>query len=130
LVIADPERFGLPRLQIETAYALAGEPLGVEGQAREALLRQVLGGGWIRIREHVNRQWTVEFAHGQPETLARVRAWARYLLRRGLARDPHLPVHLTGLEDGYTWQTLLRQLPRHPQLSGLGTGSRLRWPRT
>ena len=51
-VIGNPGRFGITREQIEEAYKKYREPLGLEGRAREEIIRTIINKGWIRIRDY------------------------------------------------------------------------------
>jgi hypothetical protein len=58
MVIADPEKFGLTIEEIRAAYAMHGERIGVEGEARKELLLRIINHGWIRIRRYRD-YWSV-----------------------------------------------------------------------
>ena len=51
-VIGNPIKFGMTREEIERAYERHGEPLGLEGMAREEIIKNLIGRGWIRIRDY------------------------------------------------------------------------------
>jgi hypothetical protein len=51
-VIRRPEKFGMTTVEIEEVYRQFKEPLGLEGQAREQIIRHLVTQGWIRIREY------------------------------------------------------------------------------
>lgn len=51
-VIANPSVYGLTREQIDEIYARHGEKIGQEGDAREEVIRSIVGGGWMRIRHY------------------------------------------------------------------------------
>lgn len=50
-IIAHPEKFGLTREYIEETYKAHGERLGLEGKAREEIMKKVMDLGWIRARD-------------------------------------------------------------------------------
>jgi len=54
-IVTDPVAFGFSQEEIEEIHEKYGEPLGVEGKAREELMNRLLKLGWIRIR-YVPRQ--------------------------------------------------------------------------
>ncbi len=61
-VISQPERFGLSLEQILKEYKETGEPLGLEGKARENILLRLIEQGWIRIRHYPkapSRTWKI-----------------------------------------------------------------------
>ena len=51
-IIKDPGRFGLSKDEIYAEYRQCGEPVGIEGKARERLITSLIKGGWIRIRHY------------------------------------------------------------------------------
>lgn len=51
-IIREPELFGLTEAEVQDAYHRHGEHLGVEGRAREELIRRVAQHGWVRIRHY------------------------------------------------------------------------------
>jgi len=56
-VIDKPEDFNLDKKIIEDTYALHDESLGYEGDAREILIKRIVGSSdWARIREYQTRQ--------------------------------------------------------------------------
>lgn len=79
-VIADPERFGLTREEIEASYEENGERVGVEGKARREILLKIIADGWIRIRRYPNKCWSVTAASLTPVVQDRLRDWARKML--------------------------------------------------
>jgi hypothetical protein len=60
-VIDQPARFNLTREAVEAEYRRFGEPLGLEGKAREAILVKLFGMGWVRVRHHpVSDVWVFQ----------------------------------------------------------------------
>jgi hypothetical protein len=49
-IISEPSAFGFDRDYVEAVYKGHGEKLGMEGRARQELMRELLLKGWIRIR--------------------------------------------------------------------------------
>jgi hypothetical protein len=49
-VIINPVAYSFSREEIEKIYEKYGEPIGLEGKAREEIMRMLLKRGWIRIR--------------------------------------------------------------------------------
>jgi hypothetical protein len=60
LIIDSPEKFGFKKEQIEALYKKYKEKLGVEGKAREQLLRLLFDKGWMRIRRYPNECWSIQ----------------------------------------------------------------------
>lgn len=61
-ILSNPELFGLTREEIEEVYAQYGEPIGLEGKAREAIIKRVANDGWVRIRHYTGRSdyWSIQ----------------------------------------------------------------------
>ncbi len=100
-MVEDPDAFGTTWAKIQAVYAERGEAVGVEGEARAIILKELLAKGWVRIREHVNRQWSVEFDRATPKVKSFARRWARGVLKKGIATDRYMPVALVGISDNY-----------------------------
>ncbi len=49
-IIGNPELFGLTFEKIKKVYDKYNEPLGLEGKAREEIMRKLILQDWIRIR--------------------------------------------------------------------------------
>ena len=49
-VIAEPKRFGLTLTAIKEEYQRYDEEIGHEGYARDKILGNLLGKGWVRVR--------------------------------------------------------------------------------
>ncbi|MGB6068395.1 MAG: hypothetical protein WBG50_26595 [Desulfomonilaceae bacterium] len=100
-VIADAERFGLTREEIEAAYLRHGERVGVEGEARKELLLRIIAHGWIRIRRYPNRHWSATTHLLEPDVLERLRNWADQMLS-GIdgfkEQDRYMPVKVSTSE--------------------------------
>ena len=60
LIIASPEKFGFTKTQVVDLYKKYNEKLGVEGKAREQLLRLLFDKGWMRIRRYPNECWSIQ----------------------------------------------------------------------
>ncbi len=105
MVVREPEKFGMKKSEIEKFFNEHGEPVGLEGQARKIILRQVLRNGWIRIREQVGRNGYVAVElSGWTETAARsLSRWARTVLKdnKALGFDPHAQVRIAALEEKF-----------------------------
>lgn len=51
-VIRCPERFGLERTYLEAVYRKHMEPMGLQGKAREEIVKALLERNWCRVREY------------------------------------------------------------------------------
>lgn len=103
-VIEQPERFGLTREDVEAEYRRFGEPLGLEGKARMAILVRLFGAGWVRVRHHpVSDIWVFQLGPAAWESAnTRVTAFLAAALEAGVAgRWADAALLLTG-PDGAT----------------------------
>lgn len=71
-IINNPTKFGITKEYIEGVYAKYGEPLHMENNAREEVIRHVLQRGWIRVRNYSN-YWsvTLESLSGKSKNIVR-----------------------------------------------------------
>lgn len=61
-ILSNPSKFGLDREYIEKLYSDYSEKLGVEGKAREEIIKDVSKKGWVRIRFYEKRDtWSIQF---------------------------------------------------------------------
>ena len=59
-IIADPQRFGLARENIQAVYSKHGEKMGIEGKARIEIIKHLIAKGWIRLRRYPNMYWSIQ----------------------------------------------------------------------
>ncbi len=114
-VITSPEVFGLSRNYIESTYIKHGEKTGIEGNARDEILRIVLRNGWIRLRRHTNRYWAIQTGTVTDEKKRLIHRWAREILAGvyGYTEDdPYMPVKIEGLEDGFREESTVVELAK------------------
>ena len=77
-LLRDPPAFGWTRAELEAAYARHGEPLGLEGRARDELIRATVARGYVRLREHLGRdgcRWSLTVGTLDAPIRALLRAW-------------------------------------------------------
>jgi hypothetical protein len=103
-VILNPSRFGLTLRQIEAAYTQHNEPVGIEGAAREEILRGLVMKGWIRLRRYVRpiEQWSVTVNELDDRTRTLMQEWAKAILAGTLGYredDPYKPLVITTLSS-------------------------------
>lgn len=62
-IIQFPEKFDFTKEEIKDIYDSYNEKMGVEGKAREFLIKEVIKDGWIRIRHYVkpNDYWSIQY---------------------------------------------------------------------
>ncbi len=100
-VIADPERFGLTKEEIQTVYDRHGEKIGVEGEARKELLLRIVADGWIRIRRYPNKYWSITAPSFSPVVQGYLRDWATQMLSGidgFVETDPYMAVRISTSE--------------------------------
>jgi hypothetical protein len=84
LVIDIPARFGMTSEEIEKAYTDENEELGTEGIAREKIILNLIGKGWIRIRYYPRRTgWTVNVHSMDWHTQDILREWSGRMIASG-----------------------------------------------
>lgn len=54
------ELFGMTEASFKAVYKKTKEPLGWEGKARAEIIINAMKKGWIRIRDYMNKGWSVE----------------------------------------------------------------------
>ena len=112
-VIKNPEAFGLSGNYIKARYLKQGEKANLEGKARDKILRKVLRNGWIRVRRHQNRNWSVQTGTVTDIKRKFIHQWAREILsgKSGYREnDPYMPVKIEGLEDGFRQESTVGEL--------------------
>jgi hypothetical protein len=97
-VIANFSKFGLTIEQIQRLYTFFGEKLGVEGVARQQILTVLIQQGWIRLRRHQNKHWSVNINELTCHAIDFLEDWANKFLT-GFAGwrepDPYMAVSIT-----------------------------------
>ena len=109
-VLNEPDDFGVTHQFITACYQLSGEPFGMEGRAREEILRRAMKNGWLRVREHIDagdQYWTIEgclIRQSMPSIVAFVR-WAVFTSMAMKAKDSLNIIDLeTGEGNRYPYQ--------------------------
>ena len=60
-IISNPDMFGYTKDEIEKIYKKYKEPMGLEGKAREEIMKDLINKGWIRVRFNKKRQqWIIQ----------------------------------------------------------------------
>jgi len=104
-VILHPARFGKTTQEIQSIYAQHKERVGIEGVAREEILREIISRGWIRLRRYVHPQekWSATVNKLDPRSRVLLQEWAEEMLNGTLGfreDDPYKPVVITALTSG------------------------------
>ncbi|MBT7561280.1 MAG: hypothetical protein HN616_02605 [Proteobacteria bacterium] len=102
-VIAHPSKFGLKKADIEKAYKKHKERLGIEGDAREEILKRLTKKGWIRLRRYP-QYWSIQFARMNTKVMKTIAKFTQAILK-GVGRykeaDKYIPIIAMGFDDGY-----------------------------
>ena len=107
-VIADSERFGLTKEEIQTVYDRHGEKIGAEGEARKELLLRIVAECWIRMRRYPNKYWSITAPSFSPVVQGYLRDWAEKMLAgtEGFKEiDRYMPVKID-TSEGQTYSTI------------------------
>ena len=103
-VLRHPAKFGMRPREVEQYYRRHGEKLGLEGNARQQIIRRLVARGWVRIRRYPNRYWSINVHELTGEVRALLREWASAMLADGVAgckeNDGHMPVRIARLGGG------------------------------
>jgi len=82
LIVDNPQQFGESAEAINTLYNENREPMGVEGKAREIIMRRVITRGFVRIRQQRN-QWMIQLRELTPTTESHLCQWATSQVGKG-----------------------------------------------
>lgn len=82
-IISNPSKFGVTSEFIQQLYAKHNERMGVEGNAREELIKLVLQRGWVRIRNYRN-YWSVTVDRLNPKVVNNIRNWVDSFIQRDI----------------------------------------------
>jgi hypothetical protein len=80
MVCTYPLRFGLEKAQVEEVYSRHGDDWCSEGNAREEIIRCLVGRGWTRVRHYKNTGWTVNAGQDKPLERNTVGHFFKFLL--------------------------------------------------
>ena len=105
-VISYPSKFGYTKEKITRIYKKYDEKLGLEGLAREKIIRDLVSKGWIRIRRYTNKYWSITVSRLDNRTKAILYRWASRILRYGIRRrkenDRYMPLKIEILAEKET----------------------------
>jgi len=74
-VVQQPEKFGLTKEYIQQKFAEYGEPVGIEGKAREEIIRKLVEDGFVRVRLYRN-YWSITINKLDTRTKNILGSWA------------------------------------------------------
>lgn len=75
-IFSNPERYGLEKSYIQSAYKRHNEPFGVEGKAREELFVELMKKGWIRVRYDKKGKWMLQVWDNRKSILDNIWNWS------------------------------------------------------
>ena len=105
LIINNPKVFGYTKDQIKQIYDKYNEPMGVEGKAREEIIKNVVTKGWLRIRRYNNKGYSININQMTKKVKDVLFDWAYKLLNTGIKglkeRDKYIPVNIQGFKDHF-----------------------------
>lgn len=121
IILKNPEKFGFTKERLEKMYKSYGEPIGLEGKAREEIVKLVIRKRFIRIRKYPNKFWSVNIFHKSFLDMNYVTDWAKKLTTTGInglkENDMYLPVIITDL-GSYRKEVLMGELAKGNLLEG------------
>lgn len=105
LVIKFPEKFGLTTDEIRGIYDKYGEKMGLEGKAREEIIKDLVNQGWIRVRKYRNAGYSVTISRLTKKVKDILFSWADKLINKGIGgskeTDKYSDVNILGIVDGF-----------------------------
>jgi len=105
LIISNPKKFGYTEDKIKEIYDKYNEPLGIEGKAREEIIKDVVNKGWIRVRRYDNKGYSVNIKQMTKKVKDILFDWAYKLLNTGIRglkeKDKYIPVNIQGFKDHF-----------------------------
>lgn len=104
-----PEKFGLSLDDIKSAHAKHGEPMGIEGKAREELIQDAMRRGFMHIRLYPGKFWAVNVWDANRKTKKALSTWAEKAMDHPGA-GKHMPVRITSIKDGQTTRSTVQDL--------------------
>lgn len=98
MIMQSPKKFGYSEEEIDRIYQKYDEPKGVEGKAREEIVRNVILKGFIRIRRYVNKFYSINAANWDSKTKDHLFGWALDMItgKNGVKEtDKYMSVKIT-----------------------------------
>lgn len=107
MVIKAPEKFGVTREWIDSKYNEYNETIGVEGKAREEIIREILKEGFIRIRKYKNNEWVINVHKISKRNKERITKWAEKITGQGIDGVKASPMDKARITDMGTYNKRL-----------------------
>ena len=106
-VICYPNKFGYKLINIKKLYKKHHEKLGVEGNAREEIIRDLVCKGWIRIRRY-SKYWSITTGPFTKKQKTVIADWASKILKQGIHGtkeiDKYMAVRIVCLKQKKTFE--------------------------
>lgn len=103
-VMQNPRKFGLNKNYVQQVYDKHNEKLGVEGKARDEILKGLMEEGWIRLRRY-DRFWSVTVGRITKKVKDYLYDWSKKILKGMFGfkeRDKHMPVKIIPVRGSVT----------------------------
>lgn len=112
MVIKAPEKFGLTREWIDSKYDEYNERIGMEGKAREEIIKTLLQEGFIRIRKYKNDEWVINVHKISKRNKERITKWAEKITEKGIDGIKASPMDQARITDmvSYNKKLSMRKL--------------------
>lgn len=112
MVIDNPTVFGLTKDKIETIYKKHNEPMGIEGYAREEIIRGLVSKGWIRLRRYKN-YWSVTVGSVNKRVKDVLYDWANKIISGTngmIEKDKYMPVKIVTMTSPFNKEFTVDQI--------------------
>ena len=97
-VISMPEKFGMTRQEIDDIYTKHGEQIGIEGEAREEIIVDLVRQGWIRVRQYPSKGWSINIGRMTKKIKDILYDWANAVINSSNKIDKFEFVTVDGLQ--------------------------------
>lgn len=101
-IIKNPKVYGYTIEKIKEIYNKYNEKLGVEGKARDEIIKSLINKGWVRIRRYPNKQWSITINKMNKKIENFLYRFMNAILK-GIAgfkeTDKYMPVNIISLSD-------------------------------
>ncbi|MGM0611321.1 MAG: hypothetical protein ACQES5_09570 [Thermodesulfobacteriota bacterium] len=113
-IITNPLLFGWTKNDIKKYYHFFGEPMGLEGKARNIIVKEVIYRGWIRLRRYPNKFWEINLVNFSEQIQTTLACWAKEMLGAGILGffegDGYMPVIIIHPDGCFVHKTTMNEL--------------------
>jgi hypothetical protein len=121
VVIKNPKSFGLTTEKIKEVYDRHGEPMGMEGNAREEIILNLLNKGFIRIRRYKNA-YSLNIGKMSKKVKDILQSWAYKLINKGIngmkEKDVYMPINIQGFNDHFNKSLTIKEVAEDALFEG------------